>query len=739
MKVERGSRILWFVVCVAMWSGCAKAGPPQEGASICEGDATLAVRLAEPSVSSGAAPLRVDFEGQVSRRADVEFRWVFEFGEGSVREGRNQPSASFEYATPGVYTVSLTVVDETCGVEYSAETTVEVSSPLELSADEAQASPATLTVLDSLDLSLTVANLSSVAVSEVVEVGFYLSTLPALRWDEVDGLVELGVTSLEPDERGETLGAMGRRSATLNAALPDSTPTGAYYVVGVVDPRGLLSESDDAGNNLALTPSPINLTNVLEDGPDLSVEAVQVSPQRAFRALDSVSLSATLRNQGALPAAVPYAVYTQLGEGDFDPELAVRRETSAPLNVPASAPGNVVLIRGEAIRWEEPISLAEGQQEAVVCVWVMVDPDDIALEQDETNNLARSRSCVTLSSEPFMGVDIAPLSLEIEPRVVALDGTTGVTLEVANEGADPSGSFVCTVFISEDERFEPEGDRALFNLNQASIAPGEVRTSTSVIFVPAFFPEGDFYAYVVCDPSQAVEELREDNNLRALDGLVTLSAESPQGPDDPSPEIVVAVNDVATTWGPNALRRVEVAVAEAALTIRLDAELEAHNALVIYLDVDYGEGTGVTNLTGQGAGAMTDVTGAVDRVINGRLDLRDEGFGAEFAFGTLGLRTSRQGFEDGVGWRHIALNRDDFPWVDSAEAPSVTGNGVLELRVPWQTLYQGARPESATLALFARLTNGDATVYDNRQCLPEDNPEDPTWVGEVLVVSFGAD
>jgi hypothetical protein len=46
----------------------------------------------------------------------------------------------------------------------------------------------------------------------------------------------------------------------------------------------------------------------------------------------------------------------------------------------------------------------------------------------------------------------------------------------------------------------------------------------------------------------------------------------------------------------------------------------------------------------------------------------------------------------------------------------------------------GGRPEDARLGLFVRLTNAEGALYNNAQSLPLDDPEDPSTVGQVMVL-----
>ena len=51
--------------------------------------------------------------------------------------------------------------------------------------------------------------------------------------------------------------------------------------------------------------------------------------------------------------------------------------------------------------------------------------------------------------------------------------------------------------------------------------------------------------------------------------------------------------------------------------------------------------------------------------------------------------------------------------------------------LPFATLYGGARPANAHLAVFARLVNGNGSMFST-QTLPQDDPANPAVVARVL-------
>jgi hypothetical protein len=59
--------------------------------------------------------------------------------------------------------------------------------------------------------------------------------------------------------------------------------------------------------------------------------------------------------------------------------------------------------------------------------------------------------------------------------------------------------------------------------------------------------------------------------------------------------------------------------------------------------------------------------------------------------------------------------------------------GTCEVALAWASIYGGPRPPSATVALFARINNGDGTM-SAPDTLPQDNPTMPRAVNRVLTL-----
>lgn len=151
-----------------------------------------------------------------------------------------------------------------------------------------------------------------------------------------------------------------------------------------------------------------------------------------------------------------------------------------------------------------------------------------------------------------------------------------------------------------------------------------------------------------------------------------------------------------SNWGPaNNLNSLHLAWDAERLYIGVDGTWENSNALDVYLDLDFGAGTGVSNMANiAGLGSIGDVQ--LKKNIN-----TDEipGFGAE-----VGVTIKGNGTDGGVCDLAIPGAITLIADTELARAP-----GAMEFSIPWLKLYPdlgGLVPEDATLALFCVISGG---------------------------------
>lgn len=185
---------------------------------------------------------------------------------------------------------------------------------------------------------------------------------------------------------------------------------------------------------------------------------------------------------------------------------------------------------------------------------------------------------------------------------------------------------------------------------------------------------------------------------------------------DQPPQHLLASNQVATAWGvgKNQLSSLWVSYDAQNLTIGVAGQAEDTNAISVYLDIDYGSGTGVLSPVD-----LKDNSGAVDDALASALKLNDAKLGLDFGFASLGL-ASFDGLDLGkstlAGWRGFA-DTGNFAWLLGAIAGK-PGAG-LEATIPLKVLYPNGIPAAgAAVRVLVVLGNKDGAAISN-QFLPE--------------------
>lgn len=194
----------------------------------------------------------------------------------------------------------------------------------------------------------------------------------------------------------------------------------------------------------------------------------------------------------------------------------------------------------------------------------------------------------------------------------------------------------------------------------------------------------------------------------------------------------LASNSVATNWGAgkNQLSALWVSYDAQNLTIAVAGQVEDTNAVTVYIDADYGSGTGVASPVD-----LKDNSGAVDDALASALKLSDAKLGLDFGLASLGL-ASFDGLDlaksTAAGWRAFA-DTGNFAWLLGAIAGK-PGTG-LEATIPLKTLYPNGIPGSgAAMRVVVVLGNKDGAALSN-QFLPEQGASTVTAALSVFAVN----
>lgn len=180
--------------------------------------------------------------------------------------------------------------------------------------------------------------------------------------------------------------------------------------------------------------------------------------------------------------------------------------------------------------------------------------------------------------------------------------------------------------------------------------------------------------------------------------------------------LLLAGNDVATDWADNELKGLYAAYDATHLYIGIVGSCGEDNAIVVYLDRDFGKATGHSDMT-----ILTDDEGEIDAAISSKLDVNVDGFGADFAFGTKGMKSFFEGSDlwptgDTAGWRGLD-DPAEFAWLQGSVITAAVGGNGVEAAVPLTNLF-GQASADTTVTLVVKLVNADGQ-YASNQTVPQ--------------------
>lgn len=237
---------------------------------------------------------------------------------------------------------------------------------------------------------------------------------------------------------------------------------------------------------------------------------------------------------------------------------------------------------------------------------------------------------------------------------------------------------------------------------------------------------------LVIENSEGAAATRTGAFTYVLQFTPSLDGELSEWPD----ALIVGSNALESNWGPtlNYLETLYLSFDDTMLYVGVRGGSETSTAILGYLDVDFGAATGVADMTDL---SDNSGNGDLDDALSNVLSVPVDGFGAEFAFGALGMESYEMGGDLGdslrAGWRELTPV-DNFAWIQGTVAGGDEG---LEFAIPLNTLIPGGTgPSGTTIALFVRLSNkyggGDGV---SNQSLPEYyNVDVPAAVGKVVAI-----
>jgi subtilase family serine protease len=512
-----------FAFCLLSLPVLAHCGSDEPQIEVQPATSTATITSPGPDAVNYAGQ-SIAFDAIIESNEDLPetLTWRWTFGDEATTSG-SSAATSHTYAEPGSYLVTLRVVDPDTGIGASTAATVEVLpvSDLDLRVPIVTAPSDTITPNDSFRLSVDISNKAASAVTPF-DVRFYAilqGDLPTGTFLDFQQARTLAQTAVPLATRTfDSLPAGDQANIDIAGLLiPAGNPNGSYVLLAIADAGAVIGELDRS-TNAATANRALIFVDTDGDGPDLLARDVVARPTRV-NVLDSVTVSTSIVNVGTETALLfSYDIYLSDDRELSDDDILLARGS-----VDSASPNNPVPIPATRIPIEPAVTtLGE--------YFVLVQPDgeNEILEADELNNTGVSGRIV-VTDEPLPGIDISAIAFEIQPRTTFIDGTVNVTATIANQGIDPiDAQFFCRVHLSEDNVLTdgPGGDRVLTTLLIDPMAPASTVDVTANARIQSFFTEGTWFAFINCDPSQAIAEADEDNNVRVMAENVIIAGEA---------------------------------------------------------------------------------------------------------------------------------------------------------------------------------------------------------------------
>lgn len=495
-------RLAIGVACILgmAFCGCESSG---------DGDFAFSI-YATPSRSH--APIDVAFELLRDDGNSVEAcvgDWFF--GDGVTLSG--EVEARHKYREAGQYEVR---VELNCQGERSrASTAVEIFDSVDLSVAGVQARPLNISTGGVLSVSAQIANSASAPLNVPTTVDVYLASSNGSGDYLAQGATRIYRQTID------SLGKVGEENSVkqlgFEISLDSSIRTGAYYVAVVVNGEGYVGEGT-LEDNVAYSAQTVTVLNDLTDGADLEAKRLEVVPSLT-PLLSSVTASFQIVNIGATTdETFRYEIWMGAKDNgtDLDGASLVHESTlTGGVSHAEQNVQNVLLSIAPAI--SEP---------GLYYFWLVLNRQDDIRERDKTNNVVRSTAPVQVTDEVILEADIAVESVEFSPSSSSPGGTFMPKITLVNQGSQPTGSFVCTVFLSEDMGLDIDKDIVVGSINIDDLGPNSRREASASAEIDHGVKAGSYWVYVFCDSSGVVAEANESNNIQRSEKMFSVTGNS---------------------------------------------------------------------------------------------------------------------------------------------------------------------------------------------------------------------
>lgn len=315
--------------------------------------------------------------------------------------------------------------------------------------------------------------------------GYYVRYFASL-----DTTIGTGDTLLKTVYR-PSIAAGGTSDWTESVTLPANLASGDWHIGYQVDPMNYVRESNETNNAL------VAATTTVSNPPPVDLRAASVGMPYYPMGGKTYNVATTVANQGTGASGSFQVSYYLTTDGTIDGNDVLLKTITAPS----------IAARSQR-SWNESITLPFDTATGNYRIAIVVDELDAIVEPLENNNTFVT-SAFKITAPPKIDLQAV---IENAPADVLPGQNAFVQTRVSNSEASPSGSYKINYYLSIDDTISTS-DFLLKSVTRTSLAGGASQTWTEQIALPANLASGTYRLGVIVDPTDAILETAEGNNI----------------------------------------------------------------------------------------------------------------------------------------------------------------------------------------------------------------------------------
>ena len=348
---------------------------------------------------------------------------------------------------------------------------------VDLVIQQEQLYPSTTVAGNAVQVSCLILNQGNITAASSTA-GFYLSTNTI--FDANDVLLNTSV--------GYSLGAYQSSTRYANPVIPVGTAAGSYYVLFVADPANAVAEVNETNNVRSL------VLTIQAPSIDLTNNSTYLSSTSAT-AGGAVQASSYLYNQGnalASPATLGYFLSADQVLDGSDVLLANNTGT---------------VYGGSYGSRYASLTIPAGTAVGSYYILFVADYLNQLAETNENNNVAAASLQVVTPT-----IDLLISQPYLSPSVSAPNGVVNTSCYINNQGNSTATSSNVGYYLSTNTVLDAN-DVLLLNVPGTALTAGGYSSRYANLTIPAGTAIGNYYVLFVADPTNAVAETNEANNV----------------------------------------------------------------------------------------------------------------------------------------------------------------------------------------------------------------------------------